>query len=253
MRRFHKIAVALSLAIFANFVVSSASALTVEQVIDHLEINASKVSSLECVLDCRALSRGGYGVVLADVREKHHFWCDKERRIVRDKRETGPDAEREELWNAHSRKLQVKTATSVTEFEWLVRDEDFAQAWPGSGYLYFPKLLMSGVNWSVSNESAGVVRLTSKPAGAPAGQIGAQHTEIDVDMKKGVMLEVRTYVRDGTLQTRLWFLSFENVAGVWCPMRIRRRINARQNVLDYEFIVEEVVVNQVSANALRLE
>ena len=39
--------------------------------------NAGGINSLEVVVNCRALNRGGNGIVIQNESSRRHMWCDK--------------------------------------------------------------------------------------------------------------------------------------------------------------------------------
>lgn len=216
--------------------------------------NAGGINSLEVVVNCRALNRGGNGIVIQNESSRRHMWCDKNERKVRDKWETGKQAGREELWDGKKHKVSRKRAgAAVVEEDYPPTVAVIADVWPSPSYMYYPSLLFEGREWRLTSEENGIARVVGVDKDSKSGKVGKQRIECDVDVSRGVFLEIREYVRDGRLLGRTRFKSYRQYGGIWLPDMVRQRVNGRTNVVDFEYSVDRMTVNQVNASDLRLQ
>ena len=200
-----------------------------DAVISGLQDRASDIASLECVVQVHLLSRGAHGRVLQEKMGRRHFWCDRSARRVRDADETSGESL---LWDGKNMRVKRTKGGKSTEEEFpptVMRVED---VWPRPNYIFFPDLLFAGREWEIARRSTNKICLVGRHRSRDQGDPGQQRLEVDVDMGRKVVLQVRSYSASGMLLERIRMKSFKKVGNVWLPTLVKERRNRQRNVID---------------------
>lgn len=252
MRGFTKFVLVGILSSLSGFAAATGSLLTVEQVVAGLEANVAGLDSMECLIRVHVRNRGAHGKMLQEFTEHRHFWCDKDKRLVRDKHEED-GADDDVLWDGVRQKVRRRRSGKVVEEDFPPTILKIEDVWPSPNYCYFPRLLIDGFTWMVAREGSHRVRLIGRLKDFSVEQLGEQRVEIDVDQNRNVMLQVRAYHRDGTLAERVRMKNFKKVNGMWLPTQILERRNRARNVVDVALEFSVINTGPIDDSVWQLE
>ncbi len=237
--------VGLSGALVLGLAASPADALTAEEVLSKLDENARCIASFSLELKSSAKNVGAHGKVLRDFTHQEKVSLSKSSQVVR--RKNGDD---EQLWDS-------KNKVQARKVPWGWRKEPYKGTTeqsmpPVLNYVAFPQKLLTRMEIAEVTEKGGRATIVAHPKGFAAKQTGKPRWEVQVDMRKGVIDQIRTINAAGDLVEDVRLQGWVRRGGCWMPRRAVLRRYAARNVVTMRFTLSKVEMNSVSEESLTL-
>jgi len=220
----------------------SAFALTAEEVVAKLEANASKVKSIDIRVSYIAINRDMHGNLMQKLEGGKRFWCDKARRMVRIKTDDSTD---EEVWDGEKKKLKKRISGQVIEEDFPPTIAAIEDVWPSPNYVFFPRWMLNSYGLTVGEDHGDHITLVGHFKGVSSAANGKTRLEFDVDVLKGVFLEVRVINQEDKIIERVRLQVYQRHGECWLPTVVRQRGVRQRNVVEMEFRYEVVGLNTV--------
>lgn len=241
-------AAALILTAFLGSIVfgSSAFALTVERIAVKLNTNAELLTSLAVTLKRTVRNVGAGGIILQSFTDEERVWLSKPGRIV--KRKVGQD---EQLWDCTEKKRARKVPSGVFEEPYEGTVEEVLPS--VLIYVAYPQYVLKQMKISGFTTKSTMVYLVGRRANHLSKHPERARWELGIDLDKGVISEVRTFNAEDQLVERVYLVGWTKQGDCFLPSQIVVERHAAQNILTMNYVLTDLVVNNVNAFSLRLK
>lgn len=228
----------------AALIPSVSVAVTLDEVTTALASNSAAIQNCSLVLKRSVKNVGARGKILQQFDDQHVFAIDKAAGRV--KQTKGGD---EQLWDCSKAKYFRKVKGGVSEVNF---DRPIAEVIPHPlNYYLDPAHVLGVMDVAEVKGSGSSVVVTGHSRGTKESK-GGERTEIQVNLARGVVEQVRTYDSQGRLVADVKAEGWTRYGGGWLPKRVRSRRMSTRNALTIWYTLDQVKVNGEVASPLEI-
>jgi hypothetical protein len=228
----------------ATLIPSASPAVTLDEVTAALQANTAAIQNCSLVLKRSVKNVGAHGKVLQQFDDQHVFAIDKAAGRV--KQTKGGD---EQLWDCSRGKYLRKVKGGVSEVKF---DRPIAEVIPHPlNYYLIPAHVLGVMDISEVKGGGSSVVVVGHSRGTKESK-GGERTEVQINLARGVVDQVRTYDSQGRLIADVKAEGWTRYGGGWLPKRVRSRRISTRNALTIWYTLDQVKVNGEVASPLEI-